>query len=122
MMARQKSAPRSTASRSLATILLSLEAVLWIGGMLFLVGPGIEGAIVVLVAGSLSGLSLLAIFLLSRSHGAGLAIGLGLQGLLVLYGLGVTALFWQLFGLVAVAFGVVTSLCLAAVANERSRA
>jgi hypothetical protein len=136
-MARQASTPstRLIRWRLAAVILLSLEASLGLGNMLFLVGSGVfEGQNVVdqldrdvllifmIMAFSPAALSLLAIFLLKRAPRAAVLVGLGLQGALVLYGLAITFVMSQPLGLVAVAMGVGTALCLGAVTNDRSRA
>lgn len=100
----------------MAVILLGLEAPLWLGSLLVLMGPGLEGDIVLIIAGALAALSLVAIFLLERAPRRAVLLGLGLQSLLFVYGLGTTFVFLQLLGLVDIAFSIVAALCLAAVA------
>ena len=136
-MARQAStsSPRLIGWRLAAVILLSLEAALGLGNMLSFVGSGIfEGqnvldqldrdVLLIFMIGAFSpaALSLLAIFLLTRAPRAAVLVGLGLQGALVLYGFAIIFVMSQPLGLVAVAMGVGTALCLGAVAYERSRA
>ncbi len=108
--------------RLVAVILLSLGASLWLSSsMMFLVGPGAAGQFFMPIFIPPFALSLLAIFLLTRATNAGVWLGLGLQGVLVLYGLAITFVMSQLLGIVPVVLGVATALSLAAFADEPSR-
>jgi O-antigen ligase len=66
-------------------------------------------------------LSLLAIFLLTRSANAGVWLGLVLQGVLVLYGVAIIVLMSQPLGIVPIVIGVASALALAAFADQPSR-
>jgi peptidoglycan/LPS O-acetylase OafA/YrhL len=108
--------------RLVAVILLSLGASLWLGSsMMFLVGPGTAGQFFMPIFLPPMALSLLAIFLLTRARSAGVWLGLGLQGVLVLFGLAITFAMSQPLGLVPMVLGVATALALAAFADEPLR-
>jgi O-antigen ligase len=89
--------------------------------MMFLVGPGAAGQFFMPIFLPPMALSLLAIFLLTRSANAGVWLGLVLQGVLVLYGVAIIVLMSQPLGIVPIVIGVATALALAAFADEPSR-
>lgn len=83
------------------------------------VGLGVEGAIVLLVAGLLMGLSLLSIVRLMRSVEDGVAIGLVLQGLLGLYGLINIFALNPFVGIVDVPIAIVAAISIGQAASSR---
>jgi hypothetical protein len=103
-------------------IFLSLGASLWLGSsMMSIAGPGDAGQFFMPIFLPPMALSLLAIFLLGRATNAGVWLGLGLQGVLVLYGLAIIVGMSQPLGIVPLVVGVATALSLAAFADEPSR-
>ena len=94
-----------------AAVLLGLEVAAWVyGGATLLFSGPIPALALVLVVG----LTVWTLELLTRAPRRAVWLGLSLQGLLVLFGLITSVLMSSLFGIVELALGFLTAICLAA--------
>ena len=114
---------RSTASRAAwrkaAVALLGGEVALWILSFAIFVGSGVEGLVVIAVMAIFALLSAVTIVFLGGSPAAAGCLGLGLQGLLALFGFALTFVFASLIGIVDVVIASTTAICIAQAVSAR---